>query len=154
MCPPTSRLSRPSRWPATLEDIKRAEKRRESVTDGIPLGHGALSLGGEVASDAPGKAGLDVPLPTGDGIGQRLLAVVADAERVGQHPELALRRDARGDPDAIRERVLYGMTSRRQADDEVADNRADGPAAGDEQAVLTGSSRRPAADAARPHVVS
>ena len=30
------------------------------------------------------------------------------------------------------------MTSRRQADDEVADNRAEPPAAGDEQAVLTG----------------
>jgi XTP/dITP diphosphohydrolase len=87
------------------EDIKRAEKRRESATDGIPLGQPALSLAAKLIGRSR-KAGLDVPLPTGDGIGERLLAVVADAVQAGIDPELALRQSARGYRDGIREREL------------------------------------------------
>jgi XTP/dITP diphosphohydrolase len=87
------------------EDIKRAEKRRESATDGIPLGQPALSLAAKLIGRSR-TAGLDAPLPAGDGIGERLLAVVADAVRAGEDPELALRQSARGYRDAIREREL------------------------------------------------
>jgi len=83
------------------EDIKRAEKRRQSATDGIPFGQPALSLAAKLVGRSR-RAGLDVPLPAGDGIGERLLAVVAEAVRAGIDPELALRASARDYRDAIR----------------------------------------------------
>ncbi len=82
------------------EDIKRAEKRRQSATEGIAFGQPALSLAAKLVGRSS-RAGLDVPLPTGDGIGERLLAVVAEAVRAGIDPELALRATARGYRDAI-----------------------------------------------------
>jgi XTP/dITP diphosphohydrolase len=83
------------------EDIKRAEKRRESATDGIPFGQPALSLAAKLVSRSQ-RAGLDVPLPAGDGIGERLLALVGEAVQAGLDPELELRRAARDYRDAIR----------------------------------------------------
>ena len=49
-----------------------------------------------------GKAGLDVELPPDDGIGGKLLALVAEAVQAGIDPELALRTSARDFRDAIR----------------------------------------------------
>ncbi|WP_299540302.1 nucleoside triphosphate pyrophosphohydrolase [uncultured Streptomyces sp.] len=82
---------------------KAIEKRRESVTDGVPLGQPALALaaklGGRVRS-----AGLAVVPPAGgsdDSLGYDLLALAVRAERDGVDPEAALRAAARAYRDAI-----------------------------------------------------
>jgi XTP/dITP diphosphohydrolase len=81
--------------------IKKAEKQRESVTDGIALGQPALALAAKLVSRST-RAGLMVELPAGDGIGERLLAVVAEAVHAGLDPEQALRQSARAYREAIR----------------------------------------------------
>jgi XTP/dITP diphosphohydrolase len=81
--------------------IKKAEKQRESVTDGIAMGQPALALAAKLVSRSE-RSGLRVALPAGDGIGERLLAVVADAVRAGVDPEHALRNSAREYREAIR----------------------------------------------------
>jgi XTP/dITP diphosphohydrolase len=91
--------------------IKRAEKQRESVLDGVPLAMGALARAQKVASRAE-RAGLtavapapapaatpaaapDVPAPgpgaPGD-LGARLLALVQEARAAGLDAEGELRR--------------------------------------------------------------
>lgn len=80
---------------------KAAEKQRDSVTEGIPLGQPALALAAKLASRAR-IASLDVPLPSGEGVGYRLLALAAEAEADGTDPEAALRAAARAYRDAIR----------------------------------------------------
>ena len=92
----------------TPEDVKEhwlrtkaIEKRRESVTDGIPLGQPALALTAKLASRVR-TAGLPVPLPAGEGIGYELLALAVRAEAAGVDPEAALRAAARVYRDAIR----------------------------------------------------
>jgi XTP/dITP diphosphohydrolase len=97
----------------TAEDVKAlwlrtkaAEKRRDSVTDGVPLGQPGLALAAKLVARAR-AAGLDVPL-TGDagdaggGFGRRLLVLAAEAEAAGVDPETALRTAARAYRDAIR----------------------------------------------------
>ncbi|WP_327717539.1 nucleoside triphosphate pyrophosphohydrolase [Streptomyces sp. NBC_00490] len=81
---------------------KAIEKQRESVTDGIPLGQPGLALAAKLASRVR-TAGLDVPLPTGEGIGYELLALAAHAEAEGVDPEAALRGAARAYRDAVLE---------------------------------------------------
>jgi XTP/dITP diphosphohydrolase len=81
--------------------IKKAEKRRDSATDGIAMGQPALALAAKLVSRSE-RAGLSVPVPVGDGIGERLLAVVAEAVRAGIDPEQALRHSARDYRDAVR----------------------------------------------------
>ncbi|MCA6093613.1 nucleoside triphosphate pyrophosphohydrolase [Streptomyces sp. SCA3-4] len=80
---------------------KAAEKRRESVTEGVPLGQPALALAAKLASRVRTE-GLDVPLPAGEGIGYELLALAVRAEAAGTEPETALRAAARTYRDAIR----------------------------------------------------
>jgi XTP/dITP diphosphohydrolase len=82
--------------------IKKAEKQRDSVTDGIPMQQPALALAARLIGRSS-RAGLAVPLPAGDGIGERLLAVVADAVRAGVDPEQALRDLARDYRQAIQQ---------------------------------------------------
>ncbi|GGM04911.1 nucleoside triphosphate pyrophosphohydrolase [Streptomyces fumigatiscleroticus] len=82
---------------------KAAEKRRTSVTEGVPLGQPGLALAAKLASRVR-TAGLQVPLPHGGGIGYELLALAARAEAEGVDPEAALRAAARAYRDAIRER--------------------------------------------------
>ncbi|MFI6357418.1 nucleoside triphosphate pyrophosphohydrolase [Streptomyces sp. NPDC050743] len=93
----------------TPEDVKAhwlrtkaEEKRRTSVTEGVPLGQPGLALAAKLASRAR-TAGLDVPLPEGEGVGYQLLALAARAETEGVDPEAALRAAARAYRDAIRE---------------------------------------------------
>jgi XTP/dITP diphosphohydrolase len=81
--------------------IKKLEKQRESVTDGIAMGQPALALAAKLVSRST-RVGLPVALPAGDGIGERLLAVVAEAVQAGLDPEQALRHSARSYRDAIR----------------------------------------------------
>lgn len=80
------------------ERIKRVEKQRESVLDGVPLAMGALARAQKVASRAA-RAGLDTAAgATGDGtadgadLGARLLALVQEARREGLDAEGELRR--------------------------------------------------------------
>lgn len=80
---------------------KAEEKRRTSITEGIPLGQPGLALAAKLASRVR-TAGLDVPLPRGEGIGYELLALAARAEAEGTDPEAALRAAARAYRDAVR----------------------------------------------------
>lgn len=88
------------------ESAKAAEKRRTSVTDGIAPTLPALLLADKVlgrlaragsppsgapATEVPGRSVADAPLGAGDGIGDRLLALVAEAHEDGVDPEQALR---------------------------------------------------------------
>lgn len=81
--------------------IKQAEKQRESVTDGIAMGQPALALAAKLVSRSS-RAGLEVALPDGNGVGDELLAVVSRAVRAGVDPEQALRQSAREYRDALR----------------------------------------------------
>ncbi|MGW7546998.1 nucleoside triphosphate pyrophosphohydrolase [Streptomyces sp. NPDC054770] len=80
---------------------KAVEKRRASVTDGIPLAQPGLALAAKLASRVR-TAELEVPLPQAPGIGYELLALAARAEAEGVDPESALRAAARAYRDAIR----------------------------------------------------
>ncbi|MFF9017970.1 nucleoside triphosphate pyrophosphohydrolase [Streptomyces sp. NPDC014870] len=79
---------------------KAVEKQRDSVTDGVPLGQPGLALAAKLAGRVR-TAGLDVPLPQGEGIGYELLTLAAEAEAEGVDPEAALRAAARAYRDAI-----------------------------------------------------
>ncbi|MEU8867207.1 nucleoside triphosphate pyrophosphohydrolase [Streptomyces umbrinus] len=80
---------------------KAVEKQRTSVTEGVPLGQPGLALAAKLASRAR-TAGLEVPLPEGEGVGYELLALAVRAETDGVDPEAALRAAARAYRDAIR----------------------------------------------------
>ncbi len=80
---------------------KAVEKQRESVTDGIPIGQPGLALAAKLASRVR-TAGLEVPLPAGQGIGYELLALAVRSEAAGVDPEAALRVAARAYRDAVR----------------------------------------------------
>ncbi|MER6674924.1 nucleoside triphosphate pyrophosphohydrolase [Streptomyces sp. NPDC000983] len=80
---------------------KAQEKRRESVTDGVPLGQPGLALAAKLASRVR-TAGLEVPLPVTEGIGYDLLALAVRAEAEGVDPEAALRAAGRAYRDAVR----------------------------------------------------
>ncbi|MFF4408174.1 nucleoside triphosphate pyrophosphohydrolase [Streptomyces sp. NPDC001404] len=79
---------------------KAEEKRRESVTEGVPLGQPALALAAKLASRARHE-GLDVAVPGGEGIGYELLALAVRAEAEGVEPETALRAASRVYRDAV-----------------------------------------------------
>lgn len=80
---------------------KAIEKRRASVTDGVPLAQPGLALAAKLASRVH-TAGLEVPLPQDRGIGYELLALAVRAETEGVDPEAALRAAARAYRDAVR----------------------------------------------------
>ncbi|WP_240181899.1 MazG family protein [Nocardioides sp. 616] len=80
------------------EAAKATEKRRDTVTDGIPAALPALLYADKVL-DRLERAGTPVAPPEPeDGIGEALLAVVARARAEGVDPEQALR-------DAVRRRL-------------------------------------------------
>ena len=72
------------------EAIKGQEKARASVGEGLPPSLPALLYADKVLDRAQ-RAGAPIDVPTGDDIGDRLLAVVAEARRDGVDPEQALR---------------------------------------------------------------
>ncbi|MFD5414354.1 nucleoside triphosphate pyrophosphohydrolase [Streptomyces nojiriensis] len=86
---------------AHWQRTKAVEKRRESVTDGIPVGQPGLALAAKLAGRVR-AGGVDVELPRGEGIGYELLELAARAEAAGIDPETALRAAARAYRDAIR----------------------------------------------------
>ncbi len=83
---------------ANWEALKKAEKRRESAVDGVPLAQPALSLAAKLLSRAE-RAGVAVHVPTlgeaGASVGDLLFAIVADARRRGLDAEAELRAAAR-----------------------------------------------------------
>jgi XTP/dITP diphosphohydrolase len=83
------------------ERIKRAEKARDSVLDGVAMSQPALALAATLRRKAA-RAGLDVPLPDGDDLGSRLFRTAAEAVAVGEDPEAALRGVALAYADAVR----------------------------------------------------
>lgn len=78
------------------EAVKVAEKQRTSVTDGLPGTLPALLYADKVL-DRLERAGTPADV-AGDGLGDRLLALVAEARADGADPEQALR-------DAVRRRL-------------------------------------------------
>jgi len=86
---------------ANWDQIKQSEKRRASVTDGIAMGQPALALAAKLVSRTA-KSGRAVDPPSGDGFGERLFALVAEAVQAGIDPELALRDTARSYRDQVR----------------------------------------------------
>jgi XTP/dITP diphosphohydrolase len=78
------------RW----EELKRAEKRRESSVDGVPLGQPAVALAAKLTSRTA-RAGFPADLlPDGSGVGERLFALAAAAKLAGVDPEAELRAAA------------------------------------------------------------
>ncbi|MFG3645179.1 nucleoside triphosphate pyrophosphohydrolase [Micromonospora sp. NPDC047762] len=90
------------------ERIKRAEKARHSVLDGVALSQPALALAAQILKRAAGR-GIEVPPPLADTqvdaearLGASLLATVAAAREAGIDPEAALRRATLAYAEAIR----------------------------------------------------
>jgi NTP pyrophosphatase (non-canonical NTP hydrolase) len=86
---------------ANWERIKKAEKARDSVLDGIALSQPALSLAAKILQRVE-RAGLDVPLPPDGDLGVMLLRIVASARAEGTDAEQALRRAVLAYADAVR----------------------------------------------------
>lgn len=79
------------RW----EQLKQAEKERESLVDGVPLGQPAAALAGKLGQRT-GRHGVPFDLfPSGGDEGARLFRLAAGARRAGVDPEGALRTTAR-----------------------------------------------------------
>ncbi|WP_377274142.1 MazG family protein [Peterkaempfera sp. SMS 1(5)a] len=107
----------PAQVEANWEELKAAEKQRDSSVDGVPLAQPALALAAKLVSRAS-KAGLDVPagtlaqpLPGGTDettVGDTLLGLAAMAQARGIDPEAALRAAARRYRDAVRDAERAG----------------------------------------------
>jgi XTP/dITP diphosphohydrolase len=86
------------------EQHKIAEKGRTSAVDGVPINQPALALTAKLISRAR-RADIGAA-PVGDGIGERLFALVAEAADAGVDPEAALRETARAFRAAIRDEEM------------------------------------------------
>jgi XTP/dITP diphosphohydrolase len=82
----------------TWEALKKAEKGRTSVTDGVPLSQPALSLAAKLQRRA---TRLGAPVPAFDGLGGELWDLVRRCREAGLDPELALRTTARAYRDRL-----------------------------------------------------
>ncbi|MDN5748695.1 MAG: MazG family protein [Pseudonocardia sp.] len=78
------------RW----EELKRAEKQRESSVDGVAAAQPAVALAAKLTGRTA-RAGLPVELlPAGCGVGEQLFALAARAKLAGVDPEAELRTAA------------------------------------------------------------
>ena len=82
----------------TWEALKRAEKGRTSVTDGVPLSQPALALAAKLQKRA---TRLGAPVPAFDGLGGELWELVRRCRDAGLDPEVALRTTARAYRDRL-----------------------------------------------------
>jgi MazG family protein len=80
----------PARINETWEAVKASEKQRAGLFDGIPKTLPALTRAAKVL-DRLERAGTALPAPDPDDLGDRLLALVAEARAAGEDPEQALR---------------------------------------------------------------
>jgi XTP/dITP diphosphohydrolase len=83
------------------ERIKKQEKARDSVLDGVALSQPALALAAQILQRAE-RAGLNVPMPDGLDLGSSLLRQVADARAAGEDAEDALRSAVLAYAEAVR----------------------------------------------------
>ena len=98
----TERIDTAERQEHRWEELKRAEKQRDSSVDGVPLGQPAVALAAKLISRAT-RAGLPADLlPDGPGLGERLFTDAARAKLAGDDPEAALRTAARRFADDVR----------------------------------------------------
>jgi XTP/dITP diphosphohydrolase len=84
---------------ANWETLKATEKGRASVLEGVPLALPALALADKVLGRA-GRLGVEPAI--GETLGDRLLALAAEARTAGLDPEQALRDAVRRLTDAVR----------------------------------------------------
>ncbi|CCH16069.1 nucleoside triphosphate pyrophosphohydrolase [Micromonospora lupini] len=94
---------------ANWERIKRAEKARDSVLDGVAFSQPALALAAQIL-DRAARNGLTTPLPNPDAepddeakLGATLLTMVAKAREANLNPESALRKITLTQAEKIRE---------------------------------------------------
>ena len=91
----SERIETAARQEHRWEELKRAEKQRDSSVDGVPVGQPAVALAAKLTSRTA-RAGLPAELlPTGPEIGERLFAIAAQATLAGIDPEAELRTAAR-----------------------------------------------------------
>ncbi len=85
------------------EELKQAEKRRQSLVDGVALGQPAAALAGKLGQRS-GRAGIPLDLfPEGSEAAAQLFRLAATARRAGLDPEGALRAVAKQFAQNIRE---------------------------------------------------
>jgi XTP/dITP diphosphohydrolase len=90
----TERIDTAERQEHRWEELKRAEKQRESSVDGVATSQPAVALAAKLTSRTA-RAGLPADqLPSGPGIGEQLFALAARAKLGGVDPEAELRRVA------------------------------------------------------------
>ena len=82
----------------TWEALKKAEKGRTSVTDGVPLSQPALALAAKLQKRA---SRLGAPVPDFDGLGGELWQLVRRCRDAGVDPEVARRATARAYRDRL-----------------------------------------------------
>jgi XTP/dITP diphosphohydrolase len=98
----TERIDTAERQEHRWEELKRAEKQRDSSVDGVAFGQPAVALAAKLAARVA-RAGLPVELlPDGPGVGERLFAAAARARLAGVDPEAELRGTARRFADDVR----------------------------------------------------
>ncbi len=98
----TEKIDTAERQEHRWDELKRAEKQRESSVDGVPLGQPAVALAAKLTSRTA-KAGLPASLlPVGSGVGEHLFALAAAAKLAGIDPEAELRGAARRFADTVR----------------------------------------------------
>jgi XTP/dITP diphosphohydrolase len=98
----TERVDTAQRQEQRWEELKRAEKQRESSVDGVALGQPAVALAAKLTSRAA-RAGLPPELlPSGPGVGEQLFALAAAAKLAGVDPEAELRAAALRFADDVR----------------------------------------------------
>jgi XTP/dITP diphosphohydrolase len=90
----TERIETAARQEHRWEELKRAEKQRDSSVDGVPFGQPAVALAAKLTSRTA-RAGVPAELvPSGPDVGERLFAVAAQATLTGADPEAELRTAA------------------------------------------------------------
>jgi XTP/dITP diphosphohydrolase len=98
----SERIDTAERQERRWEELKRAEKQRESSVDGVPLGQPAVALAAKLTSRTA-RAHLPADLlPAGVGVGEQLFALAARAKLAGIDPEAELRGAARRFAAAVR----------------------------------------------------
>jgi XTP/dITP diphosphohydrolase len=98
----TERIDTAERQEHRWEELKRAEKQRESSVDGVPIGQPAVALAAKLTTRTS-RAGLPPDLLPADGsVGEQLFGAAARAKLAGADPEAALRTAARQFADDVR----------------------------------------------------
>lgn len=90
----TERIDTAERQEHRWEELKRAEKQRESSVDGVAMGQPAVALAAKLTSRTARAGFPSELLPAGSGIGEQLFALAAGAKLGGVDPEAELRRIA------------------------------------------------------------